>query len=199
MKFSPLIEKLITDLQILPGVGPRSAQRMAFALLERNRADMQDLSKTIEQASHIGYCAKCRSYCENELCHICADKNRQATRLLCIVENPSDVLAIERTGEYKGTFFVLHGHLSPLDGIGPKELHLDDLDRLLATKDYDEAILATNPTVEGDATAHFISLITKKYGVKASRIARGIPIGGELDNIDGNTLMRSIIGRSQFE
>lgn len=196
MKFSPLLEELIHDLQVMPGIGPKSAQRIAFNLLDQHRAEAIRLSDTLRRAMEIGYCKRCLSYCENELCDICSDAKRVAVGILCVVESPADVLAIEQTEEFGGTYFVLHGHLSPLDGIGPKELHLDDLEKTLAEGNFKEIILATNPTVEGDATAHYIGHIAQKYNVNASRIARGVPVGGELDSIDGSTLMRSLSGRS---
>ncbi|MBQ3682855.1 MAG: recombination protein RecR [Succinimonas sp.] len=196
MKFSPLLDNLIKELQIMPGIGPRSAQRIAFSLLDRDREGALRLSKALEKAAYrINYCSECRSYCEGDLCEICKSETRQSTKVLCVVESPSDVLAIEKTAEFSGTYFVLHGHLNPLEGIGPRELHLDILEGLIDKYRYKEIILATNPTVEGDATAHFIGHIAAKYQIPVSQIARGIPMGGELDAIDGSTLMRSLAGR----
>ncbi len=196
MKFSPLLEQLIEELQVMPGIGPRSAQRIAFNILDHNREGALRLSKVLaESVSKIGYCRECQSYCEGDICEICSDVSRKEKKLLCIVETPADVLAIEKTGEFHGTYFVLHGHLNPLEGIGPKDLNLDVLEKLMAEYHYHEVILATNPTVEGDATAHYIGHIASKYGIKVSQIARGIPIGGELDAIDGSTLLRSFNGR----
>ncbi len=196
MKFSPLLENLINELQIMPGIGPRSAQRIAFSLLDRDRDGAIRLSKALEKAMYrIHYCSECQSYCEGDICEICQSESRKANKLLCVVESPSDVLAIEKTSEFNGTYFVLHGHLNPLEGIGPKELHLDVLEQMIDRYRYREIILATNPTVEGDATAHFIGHIAAKYQIPVSQIARGIPVGGELDAIDGSTLMRSFAGR----
>lgn len=196
MKFSPLLDRLISDLQVMPGIGPRSAQRIAFNLLDKNRDGALVLSDTMHKAmSNIGYCKSCRCYCENEQCEICADPSRLDNGVLCVVESPADVLAIENTNEFRGTYFVLHGHLSPIDGVGPAELHFDDLEELFKKNHYKEVILATNPTVEGDTTAHYIAHIASKYDIKSSRIARGIPIGSDLDSIDGSTLMKSLNGR----
>lgn len=197
MKFSPLVEKLINDLQIMPGIGPKSAQRIAFYLLDHNRDGALKLGETLTEAmNNIRYCPKCRSYSDGEECEICGDAGRQDSGIICVVESPADVLAIEQTGEYNGTYFVLHGHLSPIEGIGPGELGLDELARLLDTGRYHEIILATNPTVEGDTTAHYIAHMAGRRNVVATRIARGIPVGGELESIDGSTIMRSLAGRS---
>ncbi|MDG1733591.1 MAG: recombination mediator RecR [Thalassotalea sp.] len=199
MKLSPLVQELIDSLRCLPGVGPKSAQRMAFHLLERNRIGGAKLADTVAKAMvDIGYCQGCRTFTELELCEICSSPKRQLKRILCVVESPADILAIEQTGEFTGRYFVLMGHLSPIDGIGPDELGLDKLDVLLASGDFDEMILATNPTVEGGATAHFIADIAKKYGINTSRIAHGVPVGGELEFVDGNTLSHAFSGRKCF-
>ncbi|TRX57145.1 recombination mediator RecR [Thalassomonas sp. M1454] len=199
MKLSPLVQELIDSLRCLPGVGPKSAQRMAFHLLERNRVGGAKLADTLAKAMvDIGYCQGCRTFTELELCEICASPKRQLKRILCVVESPADILAIEQTGEFTGRYFVLMGHLSPIDGIGPDELGLDKLDALLGSGDFDEMILATNPTVEGEATAHFIADIAKKYGINTSRIAHGVPVGGELEFVDGNTLSHAFSGRKNF-
>lgn len=196
MKFSPALEELLSSLEALPGIGPRSAQRIAMNLLLGERREAQRLSVALINAvQKIRLCDCCQSYTEHECCELCANPKRQATGIICVVEQPADVLAVEQTGEYNGVYFVLHGRLSPLDGVGPKELKLDKLEELLKSKRYTEVILATSPTVEGDATAHFIGHVAQTYGVKASRIARGIPIGSELDTVDGSTLMRSFSGR----
>jgi len=198
MKFSPLVERLISDLQVMPGVGPRTAQRIAFYLLDHNREGAVKLGETLNEAmNRVSYCPKCHSYSDDgAVCSICSSQKRLATGILCVVESPADVLAIEQTGEFEGTFFVLHGHLSPIDGIGPAELGLDQLTSMLDTGDYHEIILATNPTVEGDTTAHYIAHIASRRNVTATRIARGIPVGGELESIDGSTIMKSLAGRS---
>lgn len=199
MKLSPLVQELIDSLRCLPGVGPKSAQRMAFHLLERNRMGGAKLADTVAKAMvDIGYCQGCRTFTELELCEICSSPKRQLKRILCVVESPADILAIEQTGEFTGRYFVLMGHLSPIDGIGPDELGLDKLDVLLASGDFDEMILATNPTVEGGATAHFIADIAKKYNITTSRIAHGVPVGGELEFVDGNTLSHAFSGRKCF-
>ena len=196
MKFSPALEELMQALQELPGIGPRSAQRIAMNLLLGERKEAKRLSLALNNAvEKITFCRHCRSYTEGDCCAICGNAIRQALGIICVVEQPADVLAVEQTGEYNGVYFVLHGRLSPLDGVGPKELHLDDLEALLKDGRYKEIILATSPTVEGDATAHFIGHIAKSLGLKASRIARGIPMGSELDTVDGSTLMRSFSGR----
>lgn len=196
MKFSPALEELMQALQELPGIGPRSAQRIAMNLLLGERKEAKRLSLALNNAvKKITFCRYCHSYTEGDCCAICGNAKRQAQGIICVVEQPADVLAVEQTGEYNGVYFVLHGRLSPLDGVGPKELHLDDLEALLKNGRYKEIILATSPTVEGDATAHFIGHIAKSLGLKASRIARGIPMGSELDTVDGSTLMRSFSGR----
>lgn len=197
MKFSPLVEKLINDLQIMPGIGPKSAQRIAFYLLDHNREGAMRLGDTLnETMKNVSCCPICRSYSDGNVCEICSDVKRQQSGIICVVESPADVLAIEQTGEYNGTYFVLHGHLSPIDGIGPAELGLDELATLLDGGNYREIILATNPTVEGDTTAHYIAHMAARRNVVATRIARGIPVGGELESIDGSTIMRSLAGRS---
>lgn len=197
MKFSPLVEELIADLQIMPGIGPKSAQRIAFHLLDHGREGALKLGKTLEEAmKNVGYCPVCRSYSDGGVCAICGDFRRRENGVVCVVESPADVLAVERTGEFRGTYFVLHGHLSPIEGIGPKELGLDALAARLDEGNCRELILATNPTVEGDATAHYIAHFARRKNVTATRIARGIPVGGELDSTDGSTILRSLAGRS---
>ncbi|PSJ47964.1 recombination protein RecR [Zobellella endophytica] len=199
MRFSPLLDELIKSLQVLPGVGPKSAQRMAFALLERQRAGGRKLAHVLEQAlDRIGHCRQCRTFTEEDTCPICANPKRAMGGQLCIVESPADVVAIEQTGQYQGRYFVLMGHLSPLDGVGPEELGLDSLADWLAAEQFEELILATNPTVEGEATAYFIADIARSHGVRVSRIAHGVPIGGELELVDGNTLSHSLMGRKAF-
>ncbi len=199
MRFSPLLDELIKSLQVLPGVGPKSAQRMAFALLERQRAGGRRLAHVLDQSlEKIGHCRQCRTFTEEEICPLCASPKRAVSGQLCIVESPADVVAIEQTGQYQGRYFVLMGHLSPLDGVGPEELGLDRLADWLATKSFEELILATNPTVEGEATAYFIADIARSHGVGVSRIAHGVPIGGELELVDGNTLSHSLMGRKSF-
>ncbi|WP_427976490.1 recombination mediator RecR [Agarivorans sp.] len=200
MKYSPSIEQLIKSLQVLPGVGPRSAQRMAFDLLERKRRDGLKLAASINQAMEVvGHCEVCRNFAEEQRCPICQSAKRMSKGIICVVETPADVAAIEQTAQFYGSYFVLMGHLSPLDGIGPSELHLDKLEQRLAQESVSELILATNPTVEGEATAYYIHDMAKRYQVKVSRIAHGVPLGGELDSVDGTTLSHSLIGRQQLD
>lgn len=199
MKFSPLVQELIDSLKCLPGVGAKSAQRMAFHLLERNRSGGSKLSQTLGRAmENIGHCQQCRNFTEEALCDICQSPKRKIATQLCIVETPADVIAIEQTGEFQGRYFVLMGHLSPLDGIGPDDLGLDVLETQLATGQFSEVILATNPTVEGEATAHFIAELSQTYDVNISRIAHGVPVGGELEYVDGNTLSHALSGRKNY-
>ncbi|MCL2916786.1 recombination mediator RecR [Shewanella litorisediminis] len=196
MKFSPLVDELIQSLRCLPGVGPKSAQRMAFALLESDRRAGIRLADTLSRAmSEVGHCQKCRTFTEEPLCPICSSSRRGEADTLCVVETPADVLAIESGGHFQGRYFVLQGHLSPLDGIGPEELGLSLLEGQLGGGGISELILATNPTVEGDATAHYIADIARRAGVAVSRIAHGVPVGGELEYVDSTTLALSFNGR----
>lgn len=199
MQFSPLLEQLIEALRCLPGVGPKTAQRMAFQLLERGRENGKHLSRILHDAmQHIKHCQHCRTFSETELCKLCSSPHRDPA-LLCIVESPIDVVAIEQIGIYRGLYFVLMGHLSPLDGIGPEDLGIKQLINQLATGKIKEVILATNPTVEGEATAHYISQLVKQHqGIKASRIAHGVPLGGELEYIDSGTLAHAFAGRDDI-
>jgi recombination protein RecR len=200
MKFSPLVQELIDSLKCLPGVGSKSAQRMAFQLLERNRRGGTHLAKTLALAmTDIGHCQSCRNFTEQDLCEICQSPKRQISSSLCIVETPGDVIAIEQSGAFTGKYFVLMGHLSPIDGIGPDDLGLDILEKQFATGQFIEVILATNPTVEGEATAHFIAELAQKYQVNISRIAHGVPVGGELEYVDGNTLTHALSGRKKYD
>jgi recombination protein RecR len=199
MKFSPLVQELIHSLKCLPGVGAKSAQRMAFHLLERNRIGGSKLASSLSKAmEQIGHCQQCRNFTEDDFCEICQSPKRQMSAQLCIVETPGDVIAIEQTGEFQGLYFILMGHLSPLDGIGPDDLGLDVLEQQLSTGNFKEVILATNPTVEGEATAHFIAQLTQKHQVNISRIAHGVPVGGELEYVDGNTLSHALSGRKDY-
>ncbi len=199
MSFSPLIDELITALKCLPGVGAKSAQRMAFNLLERNREGAIRLSDALQNAMElINSCEKCRTFTENRICHICSNPSRTDSESICVVESPQDVLAIEHTSQFRGTYFVLMGHLSPIDGIGPQEIGLDILKNRLNDEKIDEVILATNPTVEGEATAHYISQLCKKHDIKTTRLAHGVPVGGELEYVDGNTLSHAFTGRREF-
>jgi len=195
MTFSPLIDHLIESLRCLPGVGPKSAQRMAFHLLERNREGALVLADSLRAAAEgIGHCRSCRTLSEDEYCALCASGSRDRS-LLCVVETPADVLVIEKATGYRGLYFVLMGHLSPLDGIGPRELGMDLLLERLDGGDVREVILATNPTVEGEATAHYISEAARSRGIRATRLAHGVPLGGELEYIDGGTLSHAFADR----
>lgn len=195
MLFSPLLEQLIEALRCLPGVGPKTAQRMAFQLLERRREHGKNLARILHEAmEQISHCQSCRTFSEAELCKLCASPHRD-TALLCIVESPTDMAAIEQLGMYRGLYFVLMGHLSPLDGIGPEEIGIKQLNHLLTSGKINEVILATNPTVEGSATAHYISELVKQHRIKVTRIAHGVPLGGELEFIDSGTLAHAFAGR----
>lgn len=195
MNYSPALAHLVAAFRRLPGVGPKTAQRMAFHLLERDREGALDLSRALATAVQtIGNCRRCRMLSDNELCPICANPQRDGG-LICVVESPADVVAVEQSGGFRGRYFVLMGHLSPLDGIGPAELGISALEAILDEGAVRELILATNPTVEGDATAHFIGELATRRGVKASRIAHGVPVGGELEYVDGGTLAHALAGR----
>jgi len=196
MKLSASLSQLIDALRCLPGIGPKSAQRIAFHLLERDRHGGSQLGQSLTNAMEkIGHCQSCRTFCEEAVCDLCQNVKRIDSGLLCVVESPSDILAIEQTGQYLGRYFVLMGHLSPLDGIGPKEIGLDQLETVLISSDVNEVILATNPTIEGETTAYFIAELCQKHQVEASRIAHGVPVGGELDLVDGMTLSHAFNGR----
>jgi recombination protein RecR len=195
MLYPPSLTRLIDALRCLPGVGPKSAQRMAFHLLERDREGASGMARALTEAvSRVGACQRCRMFAEAEFCPICAASGRDRS-LLCVVESPADVVAVEQSGSYRGCYFVLMGHLSPLDGIGPDELGVEELERLLDEGEVREVILATNPTVEGDATAHFVAEIAVRHGVRPTRIAHGVPVGGELEYVDGGTLAHALAGR----
>lgn len=179
----------------MPGIGRKSAQRIAFHLLERDREGAGNMARALLSAAEgIGHCRRCRMFTEQELCDICAANGRDRS-LLCAVESPADVMAVEDATGYRGLYFVLMGHLSPLDGIGPEELGLKNLEARLLESDVRELIIATNPTVEGDATAHYLSSLAARHGVPASRIAHGVPLGGELEYVDGGTLSHAFFGR----
>lgn len=201
---SPLIKQLIEDLRCLPGVGPKSAQRMAFNILERNRSNGLALAKSLEMAiAQVKHCKRCRMLSELTLCQLCNNPSRDKTTL-CIVESPVDLMAIEQTGSFQGLYFVLMGHLSPLDGIGPRELGIDQLIGRLTEESITELVIATNPTVEGEATAHYISQQTAKLRetgktIQCSRIAHGVPLGGELEYLDGGTLARAFTARTLID
>jgi recombination protein RecR len=196
--YSPLLSQLIQALQCLPGVGAKSAQRMAFHLLDRDREGAERLARVVQGAVRsIRHCSVCRMLTEMPVCQLCASERRDASQL-CVVETPADLLAIEQSGAYRGRYFVLMGHLSPIDGIGPAELGLELLEQRLQSDQIGEIVLATGVTVEGDATAHLIASLAHKHGVRASRIAYGVPVGGELEYIDGGTLSRALMGRREL-
>jgi recombination protein RecR len=196
MKYTPTLALLIESLRCLPGVGPKSAQRMAFHLLERDREGGRTLSHALSEAlAHVGHCKRCRMLTESDLCAICASAQRDPAQL-CVVESPADVVAIEQSGGFRGRYFVLMGHLSPLDGIGPADLGLDEFERILGEGEVREVILATNPTAEGEATAHYLGELALRLGIRASRIAHGVPVGGELEYVDGGTLAQALKGRT---
>ena len=190
-----LIDELISSLQVLPGVGPKSAQRIALQVLQRDQKGGQRLSNALREAiEKVGRCQRCRNLTELEICQICKDERRDRS-LLCVVESPADVLAIDFAGGFKGTYFVLNGRLSPIEGIGPKELEIDRLENLVCSEPFEEVVIATNPTMEGEATATYIAgILQDKVGV-ISRIAHGVPLGGEIEYTDGGTLSHAIARR----
>ena len=198
MSTSRLIGRLVETLRCLPGVGPKSAQRMAFHLLEHNRDGGRHLAEALTLAmEQVGNCSACRTLSEESVCSLCANTRRDRS-VLCVVETPADVQALEQSTGYQGLYFVLMGHLSPLDGIGPEALGLELLETRLASGEVQELILATNPTVEGEATAHFVSEMARVQGVRTTRIAHGVPMGGELEYIDGGTLSHAFAGRQEI-
>lgn len=199
MAFSPLINQLIAALRCLPGVGAKSAQRMAFHILQRNREGGRQLAEILNTSiAEIGNCKRCRTFSETEICALCAN-NARDTSMLCVVETPADILAIEQTGSFKGHYFVLMGHLSPIDGIGPEQLGIAELRQFLQGGVVKEVIMATSTTVEGETTAYYIAEIIKTLPeIQASRLALGMPLGGELEHLDGSTLARAINQRSKI-
>ena len=197
--FSPLIDELIEALRCLPGVGPKSAQRISFQLLERNRGGAQRLSLALQKAvDEVGHCRSCRTLTEDAECRICRDPRRDQ-QTICVVESPADVLAFEQGGDYRGLYFGLMGGLSPIDGIGPEEIGIDRLVERVQALSVKELILATNPTVEGEATAFYIAEEMRRLGVAVSRIAHGVPLGGELEYVDSGTLSHALKGRQRFD
>jgi recombination protein RecR len=191
------LEELIAALRCLPGVGPKSAQRMAYHLLQRDRAGALHLAKSLELAtSHILHCGKCNNFSEHDICELCASDQRD-NGMLCVVEMPADLLMMEQTQCYRGKYYVLMGRLSPLDGIGAKELHLERLQKRVQEHPC-EVILATNFTVEGDATAHYLATLLQAQGIRVSRIARGLPVGGELEQVDAGTLAQAVMERREM-
>ncbi|MBS62464.1 recombination mediator RecR [Salinisphaera sp.] len=198
MAFSPALTSLIDALRILPGVGAKSAQRMAFHMLQREREGAAHLARTIEQAvENVQHCKSCRMFTEHEICDICSNERRDPS-LVCVVESPADVMAIEQNTDFGGRYFVLLGRLSPIDGIGPNELGLDILRQRLADGSVEEVILATGATVEGEATAQYVADLARQNNAGVSRIAHGVPIGGELEYVDAGTLSQAFSGRRAF-
>ncbi len=195
---SPLLTELIEAFRCLPGVGPKSAQRMAFHLLERDRSRGLALAGVMQRAvQEIGRCETCRTFCEQPQCGLCDDPTRDR-QTLCVVEGPADVLALEQATRFRGRYFVLLGRLSPLDGIGPEDLGFDLLQRRLKQEPIEELIIATNSTVEGEATAEFLRQIARQSDLRATRIAHGVPVGGELEYSDQGTLAHALSGRTEF-
>lgn len=198
MSSSPAIESLKQALRRLPGVGPKSAQRMAFHLLERDRDGARQIAESIQTAlERVGHCQRCNDFSEQETCLLCGSPRRDHS-LLCVVESPADLASIEQSNAYQGLYFVLMGRLSPLDGVGPEDIGLHRLEELLSTGDVQEVILATNLTVEGEATAHYIGELARARGIRTTRIAYGVPVGGELEYTDRGTLARALTGRREI-
>jgi recombination protein RecR len=198
MQQTGALAQLMRALRCLPGIGPKSAQRMTFHLLQRDREGARQLAESLLQAlDKIGHCRQCRTLTEGEVCAVCASPRRERS-LLCVVETPAEVFAIDQVTGYQGVFFVLNGRLSPLDGIGPAELRLDRLEHRLQSGEVSEIILATNTTVEGEATAHYIHEMARRHAITTSRLAYGMPLGGELEYIDGATLSHAFNGRKTF-
>jgi len=198
MLYPPSLARLIEALRCLPGVGPKTAQRMAFHLLERDSDGGRELAASVSGAiQSLGHCRRCRMFAEGELCPICASTRRDRN-LLCVVESPADVVAIEQSASYGGCYFVLMGHLSPLDGIGPAEIGINAFEALLREGEVQEVILATNPTVEGEATALYLARLLKPLGARCTRIAMGVPVGSDLDYTDEFTMSKSMEGRREI-
>ena len=193
--YSPRLTRLIDALRRLPGVGPKSAQRMAFHLLERDREGAEFLRHALAEAAAIGRCPTCRMFCEDGQCRYCTESRAQAGQV-CVVESPADLVAIETGTPYRGRYFVLMGRLSPIDGIGPEQLGLPLLTQQLASGTVQELIVATNPTVEGEATAYYLAELARARQVRVTRIAHGVPMGGELEHVDGGTLSHAFTGRT---
>lgn len=198
MSLPPALAQLLAALRCLPGVGPKSAQRMALHLLERDRDGARRLAEALTVAlDRVGLCERCRMFAETELCRICSDPSRD-TAAICIVETPADVIAVEESGGYRGQYFVLLGRLSPLDGIGPGQLGAALLQQRLAEGTTQELIIATSVTVEGEATAAFLAGLAREHGIRVTRIAHGVPMGGELEYVDSGTLSHAIAARTSM-
>ena len=198
MKYADTIARLIAELERLPGVGPKSAQRIAYHVLRANQGDIEDLAKALVDVKHnIRLCSRCFNFAEGELCGICMDAGRDST-LICVVEEPRDVMAIERTGEIHGTYHVLHGAISPVDGVGPENLRIKELLDRVSGGDVAEILVATNPNVEGETTALYLARILAPLDVKVTRIALGLPVGGDLEYADELTLGRALEARREM-
>lgn len=196
---SPLFDELVTSLAGLPGVGPKTAQRLALHLIDKDAIGATRLADALIQAvEKIKKCSNCRNLTEEALCRVCSDESRNS-KLLCIVESPADVLALEQSGVFRGRYFILYGRLSPIDGMGPEILGIDQLLELITRDAVDEVILATHPTVEGEATSYFIANLLKPRAIKVTRIAQGVPIGGDLGYIDSGTLAQALTGRQTVD
>ncbi len=199
MAYSPLVRELMEAFRCLPGVGPKSAQRMTFTLLQHDRSGARRLAQALNEAAEsVGECQDCRNLTEAERCPLCSNARRDGG-VLCIVENPSDVQALEDATDYQGRYFVLKGRLSPLDGVGPGELGLEALEARLKAGEVREVILAISPTVEGEATAQYIAEMARDAAVSVSRIAHGVPLGGDLDYVDAGTLSHAFAGRGSYQ
>lgn len=198
MAYSPLIQELMDALRCLPGIGPRSAQRVALHLLQRDRRGGERLGEALQAAmSRVGRCEQCRLPTEDAVCELCRNPRRDSG-VLCVVESPADVFALEQATDFSGRYFVLLGRLSPLDGVGPAEVGLDALEARLASGQVKEVILAVSPTVEGEATAHYVAEMASEHGIDCSRIAHGVPVGGELEFVDSGTLSHAFAGRRHY-
>jgi recombination protein RecR len=194
-----LLESFIDQLQCLPGVGPKTAQRMAYHLLQRKRQAGMELASIMANAlENIGQCNVCRDFTEQEVCGICSNHKRAEDGTLCVVETAADLLAVEQSGQYRGRYFVLHGCLSPIDGVGPSEIGLFQLEELLQGAGFSEVILALNPSVEGEATSHYVADICRDNNISVTRIAHGIPVGGELEMVDTTTITHALMGRKSL-
>lgn len=199
MQANSLLEQLVNAFRCLPGVGPKSAQRMALHILQRDKSGGLYLSQILNEAiQKVGQCRRCRTLTENELCNICVSKRRD-DNLLCVVESPADIYALEQSQSYRGYYFVLHGRISPLDGYGPNEIGVNQLLKVLHDFPIREVIIATNPTVEGEVTAQYLADIIKARNIRCTRIAHGVPVGGELEYLDSNTLVRAFQGRKEID
>lgn len=198
VKSPAVLEQLVNSLRCLPGVGPKSSTRMAYHLLQRDREGAQKLATSLQLAlDKLAHCEACNNFSEHPLCGLCLDKQREKSTL-CVVEMPTDLMMLEQTRSYFGQYFVLMGKLSPMDGIGPKEIHLDKLIKRAQDSEIQEVILATNFTSEGEATAHYIGQMLKSRGIRVSRIARGLPMGGEIEYVDSGTLSTALLERKSL-